>query len=217
MANHNRAVSVHQLFNTNYKELAFEDEWLAHIGKPERKGSWLIWGKSANGKTRYALQLDKYLTNFGRVAYDSLEEGASKSMRDAFDQVNMQHVQRRIVLLDKEPINELKERLRKHKSPDIIFIDSLQFTGINYLDYKRLIDEFSRKLFIWISHAEGMEPEGRTAKKVRYDAFVKIRVEGYKAFSISRYGGGEPYTIWTAGAEAYWAETSKPENYNNKK
>jgi hypothetical protein len=72
---------------------------------------------------------------------------------------------------------------------------------MNYSDYKKLRDNFRGKLFILVSHAEGKLPEGRVAKNIRFDAMVKIWVEGYMAWPVSRYGGGEPYIIWEEGAE----------------
>ncbi len=127
-------------------------------------------------------------------------------MRKAFVETGMEDVKRRIVLLDQEPIADLIERLKKRKSPDIIAIDSIQYTGMNYDAYRALRKQFPKKLFILISHAEGKEPAGRVAKSIRFDAFVKIWVEGYTAFPTSRYGGGQPYTVWEEGAEKYWGE-----------
>jgi hypothetical protein len=200
----NRAVSVHQLLNQNFKVLEFDEEWLESFGEPELTGSWLIWGNSGNGKTRFALQLAKYLTTFGRkVAYNSMEEGASVSMRRAFAECGMQEVSRRIVLLDNESMVDLEERLSKRKSPDVVIIDSVQYSGMTYADYKRFRDKFRNKLFILISHAEGKHPEGRVARSIRFDAYIKIWVEGYRAFPMSRYGGGEPYVIWEEGAAEY--------------
>lgn len=200
-----------QLMNTNLKGLPFEGQWLKTIGKPEITGSWLTWGNAGNGKTRFALQLSKYLTSFGKlVAYDSLEEGVSLSLRNACSECGMHEVSRRFLLLDKEPIPYLIERLKHRRSPDVIVIDSIQYTGLNYIEYKKLRDLFRYKLFILISHADGKLPEGRVAKAIRFDAFVKIWIEGYKAFPVSRYGGGEPYVIWGEGAENYvHAKTKK--------
>lgn len=199
-----RAVSVNELLNRSFKTMDFEDEWEDFVGCPERTGSWIIWGNSGQGKTRFALQLSKYLTRFGRVAYNSLEEGASKSMAIAVGDVRMNEVRGRFILLDMEPVTELIIRLGKHKSPDIIVIDSLQYLGVNYAQYKALRDKFRNKLFIFISHADGKLPYGRVAKSIRFDAFIKVRVEGFKAFPTSRYGGGAPYTIWPEGAADYW-------------
>jgi hypothetical protein len=201
-----RAVSIQQLYTANYKTLDFQGEWFDAIGKPELFGTWIIWGNSGNGKTRFALQLCKYFAQFARVAYNSLEEGASLSMKKAFIETGMDEVKRRVILLDQESIAELKERLRKHKAPDVVIIDSIQYTGLSYKEYKELRAEFPKKLFIMVSHADGKEPAGRVAKSIRFDSFVKIRVEGYRAFAVSRYGGGKPYTIWQKGAQEYYGE-----------
>lgn len=195
-----RALTVNEIRNFKPVELEFEGKWKDSIGTPELTGTWLIWGNSANGKTRFALQLAKYLTNFRRVAYNSLEEGLSKSMKEAIIDTGLD---KNFVLLDKEPMEELKVRLRKRKSPDVILIDSLQYTGLTYSQYKELRKEFPQKLFIFISHAEGNEPRGNVARSIKYDAFVKIPVIGYAAYPQSRYGGGETYVIWKYGYDKF--------------
>ncbi len=202
----NRAVSIEELEKRCFVEMPFEGEWGKFLGVPERSGIWLVYGHSGNGKTRFALQLAKYLTNFGKVTYNTLEEGARKSMQRAVIETGMREVAKKFTILNREPISELKERLRKRKSPDIIIIDSFQYTGMSKKEYIALKEEFDKKLFVFISHAEGKQPEGRTAKFIKYDVDVKIRIEGYKAFPVSRYGGGEPYVIWDKGAEDYWGE-----------
>ncbi len=201
-----RAVSISQLVNTKFNTLDFTGDFEALIGKPELRGSWIIWGDSANGKTRFTLKLAKYLTNFGRVAYNSLEEGTSLSMQRAMIQEGMEQCGRKLILLDQESIEDLKRRLSKRYSPDVVIIDSLQYTGMNYSEYKDLRELFPKKLFIWISHADGKQPYGRIAKQVRYDSFVKIHVTGFIATAQSRYTNSEsvPYTIWKKGAERHW-------------
>lgn len=200
-----RALTVNDIRDYKPLVLPFENEWLASIGSPELKGGWIIWGNSANGKTRFALKLAKYMANFVRVAYDSLEEGLSLSMQKAIIDVGMSDVKRSFVLLDKETVPMLRERLTKQRSPQVVIIDSLQYTGLTYKDYTTLINDFPHKLFVLVSHADGREPRGNVGKAIKYDSFVKIYVEGYKAFAQSRYGGGEPYVIWRKGAEQYWS------------
>ena len=199
-----RALSVSDILKYQPNLLEFRGEWLDAIGCPELGGSWIIWGNSTNGKTRFALQLAKYLAGFVRVGYDSLEEGLSESMKNAIKTISMNEVARHFIFLDKEPIEDLAVRLRKRKSPDVMFIDSLQYTGMSYADYRTLRDEFRNRLFVFVSHADGREPRGNVGKSIRYDANVKIYIEGYKAFPQSRYGGGSEYVIWQKGADEYW-------------
>lgn len=198
-----RALNVADVINHNPRVRQLSDKFSATLGDVELKGSWIVWGNSGNGKTRFALQLAKELSKYARVAYNSLEEGLSGTIQMAFMQEKMQEA-KGLLLLDSEKIPELEKRLKKHKSPGVVIVDSFQYARFNYALYSEFRQRFPRKLFIWISHAEGNEPAGRVAKSVRYDASVKVRVEGFKAFPMSRYGGGEPYVIWDEGARRYW-------------
>ena len=198
-----RALSLTDIRNYRAKTYLLGGGFDSALGEVELTGSWIVWGGSANGKTRFALQLAKALAGHVKVAYDSLEEGLSLSMRHAIEDVGFSDVKRNFVLLDGEGIGDLKERLRKQRSPKVIIIDSLQYTGLTYTEYKTLRDEFRSKLFIFISHAEGHHPKGAVANSVKYDAFVKVYVEGYKAYPQSRYGGNKEYVIWEKGAERY--------------
>ncbi len=203
-----RANSVSDILIKKFKLEQFTGEWEKAIGSPELAGSWIIWGDSTNGKTRFALQLAKYLSEFAKVAYNSLEEGISPSFKTALIESSMSDIDNFIVL-DGEDVSEIRIRLKKQRSPHIVIIDSVQYWGINYTEYKDLRKDFPKKLFVFISHAEGKLPEGRIAKKIRYDAFVKIRIEGYMAFTQSRFGGGNSYTIWEQGAADYWSKPNK--------
>ena len=199
-----RALSVDNVLNQKHHVLEFENEWRSAFGTPEVGSRWLIWGGSGSGKTRLALMLAKYLCRFHRVAYNSLEEGNSFSMQRAIREVGMQDVRRKFIMLDREPIEDMTKRLKAHKAPRIAIIDSLQYTGMTYRDYIMMCEELPGSMLIFVSHADGKEPEGRVAKRVRFDAGQKIRVEGFRAFTLSRYGGGELFTISDERAQEYW-------------
>ena len=94
-----------------------------------------------------------------------------------------------------------------------MIIESFEYSGLTYPAYKELKEKHPRKLFIFISHAEGMHPAGRTARKVEYDADVKIMVSGFKAWCKSRFmeQPGEPYVIWEEGAAKTWMEDGEKE------
>lgn len=183
-----------------FKTLEFSGDWLDLIGRPEVSGSWLTWGLSGNGKTRFSLMLAKYLAGFEKVYYNSLEEGLKLSFRMALESVNMKSVGARFGF-QQESFEKMCERLRQKRSPNIVFIDSLQYLGINVQQYKDLKEEFPNKLFCFISHAQGMQPKGDLADAIRYDADVKIRVHQFVASPVenTRYGGSTPLVIWEEG------------------
>lgn len=199
-----RAVSFTELENTKFKELAFDGEWKEAMGCPELSGTILVYGPPKNGKTYFSLLFAKYLTRFERVAFDALEMGTGAALKQAGERIGFnEHERKRIILLDREPIGELSKRLAKPKAPKIVIIDSLQYTGLNYRQYIEFKEANRGKLLIFISHADGRQPRGEVARSVQYDADVIIRVEGFKAFPASRYGGGGDITVWREGADKY--------------
>lgn len=205
-----RALSVSDVLRLKRETYAFEGAWAEAFGQPEQNGVWFVWGGSGNGKTSFVLQLCKELSRFGRVAYDSLEEGASLTMQNAFVKMGMQDVSRRFVLLDREGMELLDARLGKRKSPDIVVIDSFQYTGMTFRDYQAFKERHADKLLIFISQADGSKPAGRTAVSVMYDAALKIFVSGYRAISKGRYFGTKGYyTIWEERARLVYGDEEK--------
>lgn len=212
-----RAISVTELFQKKRNLAKFDDIWLRCFGNPELAGCWLVYGGSGNGKTSFVLKLCKYLAAFGRIAYNSMEEGDSESMKQAFMRNEMEDVRNRIVLLDNEPIDELKERLKKHKAQKIVVIDSVQYSGLSYPQYKELRNQFRDVLFILVSHADGRKPADRRAVSILYDASVKIYVEGFKAYVSSRYRTGEieEYDIWPDKSATFHLKSLKNTKKND--
>jgi len=198
-----RAYSVSDILNKKYKVIPFEGEWGAAFSQPESNGSWFIWANSGNGKTTFVLKLCKELSKYERILYNSLEEGSAKTMQNAFLNAGLASVKRRLILIQ-ESVDELCVRLDRPKSQNVIVLDSFQYTGLSFERYRDLVRRYPKKLFIIISQADGKQPSGRTAKRVMYDASLKIWVEGYRAFSKGRYIGPlGHYTIWEKGAKEY--------------
>ena len=209
-----KALTVKEILNKKRQTFPFEGEWADAFGQPERTGVWFIWGRSGNGKTSFVMQLIAELCKYDRVAFDSMEEGDSLSMRQKLVRHGLSKVGSRFHLLNAEPMTELKERLARRKSYNIIVIDSFQYTQMSYRDYIQFKEQNKDKLIVFISHAKGSLPRGSAAEGVMYDATLKIWVEGFKAFSKGRFIGqtGE-FTIWDEGAERYWGENVKTDNY----
>lgn len=209
-----RAISNKNVLAAQFETADFDGPFLASFGRPELRGAWIIWGTGGSGKTTFTLQLCKYLAGFRRVAYNSLEQGLSLSLQRAWERVEMAEAGSNIILLNKETLPELRARLSKRKSPEIIVIDSVQYLTKFYVQqFNELKEDFPDKLFIFISQADkaGKDPAGSVAKHIRYDADIKIKVEGYKAFVTTRYEdptkgeGGADFIIWQQGANDYWA------------
>lgn len=199
-----KALSMTDLMRMNRKVYDFEGEWQEAFGQPEQNGVWFIWGRSGNGKTSFVLQLCKELTRYGKVAYDSLEEGSSLTIQNALVRVGMGDVGSNFVLLN-DSFAELDDRLSRRRAPDIVVVDSFQYAHISLGEYEAFCKRHVGKLIIFISQADGLKPLGRTAQSAMYSASLKIWVEGYRAISKGRYFGNcGYYTIWEERAAEYW-------------
>jgi hypothetical protein len=169
----------------------------------------IVWGQSGNGKSSFLMQLLNILLANGKALYVALEEGHEASIQaNVVRSLEKTKAKGAIMFADcTMSYDALVQRLHdKRKIERFIIIDSLQYWNIDYEKYKALKELFPTKTFIFISHAKGKTPDGKTADKIRYDAGIKVFVHGYIAFVKSRYGGNKPFVIWEEGAKKHWGE-----------
>ena len=206
-----RILGLKQLLNKQYTFLKIPARFEHSFGKLTNSFTMIVWGMSGNGKSNFLMQFLQILMPYGRVLYVGLEEGFEASMQiNALRNLKEAEHNGKIVFADHEmTYEELSVKLKKKKSPKFIVIDSVQYWNINYEQYKKLKEEFTGRIFIFISHASGKLPDGKTADKIRYDAPIKVFVQGYIAFVISRFGGNNPFVIWEEGAKKYWGKKYK--------
>ncbi len=208
-----KAISVKTLLSIKFDLAPFEGEWLEHLGRPALQGIWFVYGKSGSGKTTYCYQLAKYLTQFVRlVHYNSLEERVAPTTQSAAIRNDLIEVDKKLKFLDGENLTELRKRLKKKKSPDVVFIDSVlyldQYTAANIISLRH---EFPKKLFILIGQEKDGEAKGSKQVRIKHDADIKIRVVGGVAHCTTRYAtedgkGGKPYVVFEELKKEFNAE-----------
>ena len=163
------------------------------------KGSLvLVGGDPGIGKSTLLLQVCRNLSGQNlSVLYVSGEESLQQiKLRAERIGTFSDHLE----LLCETSLDTIRTVIERNK-PQIVVIDSIQYTQMNYRDYILLKEAFPDKLFIFISHARGKNPKGDAATSVMYDADLKIYIEGYVAFSKGRYiGDTGRYVIWEEGA-----------------
>ncbi len=208
-----RVIGYKQFTQKRYTFLEnLPEDILASFGFLTTTAWWIIWGNSGNGKTNFLVKVIKILMDYGKVLYVSLEEGTEATMlMTVMRNFNLEEHSGKIEFADHEmTYRELCKKLDKKKSPKVIVIDSLQYWGITYEQYKQLKERYKKKIFLFISHANGKNPDGKVANRIRYDVPVKVRVEGFVAFpEVSRFGGNNPFVIWPEGAQKYWGKEFK--------
>jgi hypothetical protein len=209
-------IGLKQLQQKTYQYLEhLSAEMLHSFGRMTTNFVMLVWGKSGNGKSNFIMQLLNVLLQNGNVFYVSLEEGHEATIQETTLRHLSNDARFKIIFGDhQENYESITLRLQKKKSPRFVVVDSVQYLDIDYDKYKQWKAMFKKKSFIFISHAEGKEPAGQTAKKIRYDAPIKVFVQGFVGFVVSRFGGNNPYLIWEGdkankGARGYWGKKLK--------
>lgn len=200
-----RTLSAKQVLTIKFDTIRLGGGWDDCVGEIETTGVWFIWGNSGNGKTSAVVSLCKELSAFGKVLYNSREEGVSLTMQNTLRRYGMGELGSRFQLANM-PLQELDEKISQQRSPKFVVLDSFQYMGLTYKDFRAFCEKHKNKLLIFVSRTRGRQPEGRAATSAMYDASCKIWVEGYKAFSKGRFVGstGE-MTIWDEGAKKYWS------------
>lgn len=201
-----RTLSAKQVLTIKFDTIRLGGGWDECVGEIETTGIWFIWGNSGNGKTSAVVSLCKELSAFGKVLYNSREEGVSLTMQNTLRRYGIGELGSRFQLANMS-LQELDEKISQQRSPKFVVLDSFQFMGLTYKDFRAFCEKHKNKMLIFVSRTRGRQPEGRAAISAMYDASCKIWVEGYKAFSKGRFVGttGE-MTIWDEGAKKYWSD-----------
>jgi len=201
----NRGLTIKNIAAAKIPVFEFSGEWFEAFGTPQRTGIWYIYGASGHGKTSFLLMLIKQLSSFGRVLFESYEEGdRSLSLQEGIKRLGLLGVNNRVlVCLDKQ--KELNERLSKKGSQNIVVIDSIDMSEIRRIEQVvKLTNEHPGKLFVFTGWAEGKDPKKNIGKDVLFMANQKIFVEGYRAFSRGRSFGQKGYLdVWKEEAIKY--------------
>lgn len=202
-----KILGLKQLLQKKYEFIeGLSPDFTRSFGQLVKNFIMTVWAESGSGKSNFIMQLLTELMKYDDVLYVSLEEGTEATMQLlALRHLNEDNHCGKIKFADNSMnYDNLVWQLKKRKQPQFIVIDSVQYLDMNYEKYKLLKQAFPKKGFIFISHAKGSLPDGHTANKIRYDGGIKVRLEGYVAFVVSRYGGNKPYVVWEEGAKNYW-------------
>lgn len=167
----------------------------------------VIYGYSGNGKTELCVQLAKELAGHGRVAWLSYEQRHGFDLQTATKRNRMEEVSGNFIPIDPlanikkgvSLLEDLFEYLKKKGSPEYIFIDSIDYTGFTFDDYKLLKETFEgKKTLIFIAHADKSgNLKKSVSRDVLFDGGMGIRVKDFIAEAEkNRYGGFEPYIIY---------------------
>lgn len=214
-------MSLYSLEKKKYRYIPFSDPFIQAFGHREKGGIWIVYGKSGHGKTSFVFALAKEFDRLGyRVLFASLEMGFCSDLQDMLQEADIRSTTTdNIQFCDSLTVDELDKQLQKQRGPDVVIIDSLQYFADQYgATAEKIINlrkTYRNKIFIYVSHVEGREVEGKVAYHVKRDSFVRIQVEGFRAIYMGRGKAGTVgyYTVWDQGAAKYWLQQHKDNDY----
>lgn len=208
-----RTLSASQVLKVSNETISLAGGWFDCFGEIDRTGIVFIAGPSTGGKSSAALSLAKALSEFGRTLYLSNEEGYRSSFQERLRRFAVTECGTRIQFLNHESVCELIGRLGKRRAADFVVVDSIQDTKMTRAEYEQLKQMSLRKMIIFVSRIEGRLPVGRLARQIKFDADLKVWVEGGRATSEGRYiGAVGAVDVLPDKAKIYYGSTLKEEH-----
>ena len=186
-----RAYSPGEVLNMKIPRFEFSGDWQTSIGNPAKSGVWIIWGASGNGKSSFVMQLAKYLCSFGRVIYDSLEESTGLSFQMSLKRHKMGEVKKKLIILDREPMEQLEERLRRRGTACLVFslwANGLDETG-KILWVKEPEFEVDQKAIPRVitdvqENGTALQVDNQRKRYVKTEEFDEDKPNGYGRFKV---------------------------------
>lgn len=219
-----KKIGIRQMMQKTYQDvIGLTPEMQASLGEIEDAFEMIAWGDSGNGKTNFVMEVMCQISTAlnCKAAYISWEEGHGKSLRNTLMRHNMlERMGNRLEIVDGGTFDQVYALIKKRKSPKVWVFDSIQASNFTKEQIEILRAEFvlskKKKIFLYISWAQGKMPLGSAAIGAMYMCNIKTFVKDFIAFPRSRFNNGSKnYIIWTDGAKKKWGIKEFNKHKNN--
>ena len=134
--------NVKTIKDKNYKTLNI-GSYNELFGRPESKFIAMNYGESGGGKSVFTLQFAEFFANnFGKVLYNSHEEGVNQTLRDRIVEFNIDAP--KLYFGNKLSFDEMVDKIQRNYYR-LVIIDSVQYMNFTYAQLKELTAKFSRR------------------------------------------------------------------------
>lgn len=197
-----KLLTVGNIISQTVVRIPFDGDWYKFIKQPQNRGIWIVWGQSGSGKSSFIMQLAKELAKTKKVLYNTLEEDPDDDelIQRQID-FNMTDVKDKFYVQNYK-YDELWQCLENRNPPDVIIIDSLTYFTKDFDEYMKFKKRFRNKIIIFTAHANGDKPKTEIEDRVKFDAKMKIQINGFLATCRGRTASGGTFIIYKEGYEA---------------
>lgn len=192
-----KSLGIKGFLSKTFATYQLPEIWVQAVGEISDPFTWLVFGKPKNGKTSFLLQFCKAMCLSGvKVYYNSMEEGASKTMQDAFIRLDMSSIPDGLFTLgDRDTFAEMIDKLKKNRAR-VVIIDSRDYMKLTTDQWKKLTTMFPKKSFVLVCWEQSGKPLGKYAKDIEFMVSMVTHVKSFTAYTNGRFGAGLKFNIW---------------------
>ncbi len=178
--------SIKALKEKKFHTLALNPFYTKLMGSPERKFIAICYGESGSGKSVFLLQFaDYFANNFGKVLYNSHEEGANQTIQDRINNFNIESS--KLFVADSLAFDDMCEKIERNYYR-LVIIDSVKYMGFTFSQLKELRIRFAKRhlsvIMVDFGKAKGNPQSG---VDLLHASDVKMFFKNGTIYSISRY------------------------------
>jgi hypothetical protein len=165
-------ISLSQMKEKNFDIYNFSEEYANLMGNPSKNFSMIIYGESGHGKSTWSIDFSNYLAlNFGKLLYNSSEEGFSYSLQNKLSKYDNENIE----ISEFKRFKDLKATIRGNKY-NFVVIDSLNDMELTEEQFTELINMGIGIIFI-LQATKGGNFKG--SNKFAHDTDIRIKLENY--------------------------------------
>ncbi len=195
-----KVLSSGDLMNMHFESLDFDGAWAEFMQNPAKNMRLAIKGKPKNGKTSGSATFANYLTRFGNVLYNFVDQGFNKSTKDIWQLAGLADNPRAFA----SDIDNLEELEREIATGNYQFVfidminDYIDKSGIGPQEFKdRFIKKYNDVSFMLVFEVtKSGDFKGNQKWTHLVDAIVDV--ENFVMYNKGRYGMGH-FVIWPEG------------------
>jgi len=203
-AGSSRMIKAADVASMEFETLEFDEGWESVFQDPAKNMKLAIDGGPKNGKTAACMKFAAYLTKFGKVLYNVVDQGINKSTKDLLQLTGLIDKPNAYITIS-DTLDDLEADI-KELQPDFIFIDMIN----QYIDKTKIKPHEFKDRFIKKYNDVGIilifevTKDGKFKGEQGWTHLVDGlgTVENYILETKGRYGTGEMIT-WPEGAEKF--------------